>query len=126
MFLRRPSEQYTTLLSNRTLAIHYSLVWEGLHGSELAVQLQKLQNRAAMILTLPVIILSSGLLLQELGWNGLSKRALRYRNVHSVQQWHMNTYAKNALKMRSTYRDTRGSCSIAFFQNQLCQKAFWL
>ena len=41
-----------------------------------------------MIVTLPVIILSSGLLLlQELGWNGLSKRALRYRNVQSVQQY---------------------------------------
>ena len=45
-----------------------SAVWEGL-GFELALKLQKLQNRAAGIITFSIVmILSLPPLLQELGW----------------------------------------------------------
>lgn len=53
-----------------------SVFWEGI-GSQLALKLRKLQNRAARIITFSSYESNSGPLLQEIRWDRLSIRRIR-------------------------------------------------
>ena len=103
-FLHWPSKRCRTLLSNRCLG--------GL-GSELALQLHKLQNHAARIINFSNYDSTSGPLLQELGWDLLSIRRIKLFAIEMLKV--CNNMApeylcQKFLKMRSTY-DTRSSSS---------------
>ena len=92
---------------------YYSVVWEGL-GSELALKLQKLQNRAARIITFSSYDSSSGSLLQELLWDRLPiprTKLLAFVMFKVMNNNMASQYlCQRVLKMRSTY-ETRGSSS---------------
>ena len=55
-------------------------VWDGL-GCKLSEKLQKLQNRAARVLTRSSYEVSSASLLSELGWNVLEKTRVKYKAI---------------------------------------------
>ena len=88
-FLHWPSKRCRTLLSNRCLG--------GL-GSELALQLHKLQNHAARIINFSNYDSTSGPLLQELGWDLLSMRRIKLLAIEKCSKctiiWNLNSYAK--------------------------------
>ena len=82
-------------------------------GSKLALQLHKLQNHAARIITFSSYNSTSGPLLQELGWDLLSIRRIKLFAIEMLKV--CNNMApeylcQKFLKMRSTY-DTRSSSS---------------
>ena len=65
------SSEVNLVEQGKNLWRFFSLVWVSL-GSELALKLQKLQNRAAKIITFSSYDYSFGPLLQEVGWDSLS------------------------------------------------------
>ena len=82
-------------------------------GSKLALQLHKLQNHAARIITFSSYDSTSGPLLQELGWDLLSIRRIKLLAIEMLKVYNNMApeyLCQKFLKMRSTY-DTRGSSS---------------
>ena len=57
-----------------------SPVWDGL-GCKLSEKLQKLQNRAARVMTRSSYEVSSASLLSELGWNVLEKNRVKHKAI---------------------------------------------
>ena len=90
-----------------------STVW-GTCGATLQDKLQKLQNRAARVLTLSNYDVNAGQLLEILGWKNLN----RQRNIQKPP-WYLNAYTLAPDYLASKFSERNTSYNLRDSENKL-------